>query len=379
MRDIIIIGAGLAGSSLAHALARGGWDVLLLERDTFPRHKVCGEFLSPESQGTLQALGLREAVAALGPTPMREALLTSQRGRALRVALPGVAWGVSRFALDQALAQAAAGAGAELRCGVSAQAIEPMPDGTCAVMVRTGQEAERVAARSAVVACGRHPARGLRARPLRPVERTAVGVKCHVAGIAPAPEVELYLFDGGYVGLAPVEGGRVNLCMLASRAALRRAGGDPRALVEAVAVWNGALGRRLAGGSVIADTLTAVAPVDTGDTPAPWHGAARLGDAAVMIPPLCGDGQAMALRSAELSAPLAHAALRGELAPAQWEAAWRQAWRAEFMPRVRAARWLQAALVAPGMAELAISAGALVPPLARAMVHATRGRSGALA
>ncbi|MEN9936882.1 MAG: hypothetical protein RLZZ387_3461 [Chloroflexota bacterium] len=378
MRDIIIVGAGLAGSGLAHSLARRGWDVLLVERDTFPRHKVCGEFLSPESQGSLEALGLLDTVSGIGPTHMRHASLTAPSGRALRVELPGDAWGVSRYALDGALAAAAVRAGAEVRAGVSVAEVVPAAGGHV-VRLRGPDGAEEVAARAAVLACGRHPARGLRAREPRSPEQTAVGVKCHLDDPGRAPDVELFLFAGGYVGLAPVEGGRTNLCMLASREALRRAGGSPRGLVEAAADWNPALGRRLAGAALVEETLASVAPVDTDDAPAPWHGVARLGDAAVMIPPLCGDGMAMALRSAELCAPLADGALRGALTADQWEATYRRVWRREFLPRVRTARWLQSLLVAPGLAELCVRGGALLPPLARAMVHATRGSSRALA
>nr|PZN34249.1 MAG: monooxygenase [Chloroflexota bacterium] len=376
MRDIIVIGAGPAGSSLAHALARRGWDVLLVERDTFPRHKVCGEFLSPESQASLSALGLLDTVAGLAPTTMRAATLTAASGRSLRVALPGDAWGVSRFALDAALARAAETAGATLRTATYALEMEVSEVGA-RVRLRAGGEMRVEHARAAVVACGRHPARGLRARPPRAAHKTGVGVKCHIAGIAARPEVELYLFEGGYAGLAPVGGGLVNLCLLVSREAFRRAGGDPRAVIAALGRWNPALGERLAGGQIVSETLVSVAPVDTGDEPAPWHGAARLGDAAAMIPPLCGDGMAMALRAAELCAPLADALLGGRITLGAWEAAYRSAWRREFGPRLRAARVLQAALVRPPLAELCLRAGALVPPLARAVVHATRGRPGA--
>ncbi|HWQ11891.1 MAG TPA: FAD-dependent oxidoreductase, partial [Roseiflexaceae bacterium] len=223
MRDIIIIGAGPAGSGLAHALARRGWDVLLVERDRLPRHKVCGEFLSPESRGSLRALGLLNAVAALGPAPIEGAAITAPSERALRVDLPGAAWGVSRYALDAALAAAATQAGAEVRMGVSAASYHVGADGMATVRLRGVGGAEEVRARTVVVACGRHPVRGLRARPARVPERTAVGVKCHVAGAEAGCAVELFLFEGGYAGLAPVEGGLVNLCLLASRAALRRA------------------------------------------------------------------------------------------------------------------------------------------------------------
>src|SRR5215203_2521983 len=74
--DAVIAGAGPAGSTLATALAKQGWQVLLVERDRLPRHKVCGEFLSPEAQKTLQALGLDGEIAALTPVPLHNAMLT---------------------------------------------------------------------------------------------------------------------------------------------------------------------------------------------------------------------------------------------------------------------------------------------------------------
>ena len=106
MHDVVIVGAGPAGSAAAAALAQRGWDVLLLERDHFPRHKVCGEFLSPEAQATLQALDLATAVAAGQPVALTHATVTTQRGQTVRMTLPGPAWGVSRFVMDAALAAA---------------------------------------------------------------------------------------------------------------------------------------------------------------------------------------------------------------------------------------------------------------------------------
>ncbi len=85
MRDVVIVGAGLAGSSLAMVLSNLGWDVLLVERRHLPQHKVCGEFLSPESQASLHALGLYTTVAELGPSRMSDALLVSRRGRNIHV------------------------------------------------------------------------------------------------------------------------------------------------------------------------------------------------------------------------------------------------------------------------------------------------------
>jgi menaquinone-9 beta-reductase len=120
--------------------------------------------------------------------------------------------------------------------------------------------------------------------------------------------------------------------------------------------------------------LKAVAAIDTRRPAAPWVGTARLGDAATMIPPLCGDGMAMALRSAELCVPLADAVLRGELSVAAWQRGYTAVWQREFAPRLRTARLLEAALLQPRLAAVALRIGATLPALAQWFVHATRGR-----
>jgi flavin-dependent dehydrogenase len=98
-----------------------------------------------------------------------------------------------------------------------------------------------------------------------------------------------------------------------------------------------------------------------------------VGDAALMLPPLCGDGIAMALRSAELCAPLADAFLQGKMTTGEWAAAYRRAWRAEFGARVRLGRWMQRALLVPALADGLLATGALFPALADYLVQATRG------
>lgn len=374
MHDMIIIGSGLAGSSLAAMLSRQGWDIALIERRHLPQHKVCGEFLSPEVQASFRALGLYDTVLNLSPARMDRARLTTPAGVQLEVALPGQAWGISRFALDVALLDAAAQAGTTVQMGAAATSVTPTAHGY-AVAVRSSQEDSLLYARSAVVACGRHPPAGLRVRAEQeqtPSDQTHVGVKCHYSGISMPPQVELYLFPGGYAGLSPVEQGRVNLCLLATRQAFTYAGASITAMLEAICHWNPALSRRLSGGQIIADTRLAVAPVDLKRSPVPWDGVARLGDAVTMIPPLCGDGMAMAVRSAELCAPLAHEFLRGRISLESWQQRYCQLWHQEFDRALYVGRWLQTLLVQPGVSDMVLLLGKLMPLLARQAVHATR-------
>lgn len=373
MHDVLVIGAGLAGSSIAGALAAQGWDVLLVERDHFPRHKVCGEFLSPEAQQSLRALGLYTNLAALKPAPVQHARIVTQTGRAIELLLPGCAWGLSRYALDQALATAAAERGSILWAGVTVKGYERTAGGYT-VQIRDGEKTVAVQTRTLIAACGRHSQSGLPPSG-SPVarHRQFVGVKCHYAAVTMPPQVELFLFPGGYAGINPVEEERVNVCLLASYPAFAQAGKRVDTLLAAAAAANPALGQRLRAGHPLPETATSVAPVDPYRPAVPWDGIACVGDTAVMIPPLCGDGMAMALRSAELCAPLAHAFLQGTLSLDGWAAAYANAWHAEFDQRLRLGRFLQKLLNIPSLTELCVGAGHLMPALGRYLVQATRG------
>lgn len=373
MHDLLIIGAGLAGSSLAAAVAGQGWDVLLVERERFPRHKVCGEFLSPEAQRSLRALGLDREIAALAPAPIQQARIVAQTGRSVDLALPGCAWGLSRYCLDQALATAAEQRGVNLWVGVTVRGYERTDDGYL-VHLRDGEKTVEVQTRALIAACGRHSQAGLppKAR-LVARHQQFVGVKCHYAGVTMPPQVELFLFPGGYGGINPVEQGRVNVCLLVSYPAFAQAGKRVDKMLAVAAQANPALGQRLAAGHALPESAVTVAPVDPYRPAAPWDGIACVGDSAVMIPPLCGDGMAMALRSAELCAPLAHAFLQGSLTLDRWADRYGRRWHAEFDQRVWLGRILQKIFHLPRLADWSIRASHLMPALGTYLVQATRG------
>lgn len=369
-RELVIIGAGPAGSSAAAVLAQAGVDVLLLEQQRFPRHKVCGEFLSPETRRSLRRMGLYAVIEALSPALIERAKLVSPVGLAVPITLPDRAWGVSRFAFDPTLAAAAEQNGADLRTGHTATAVAQMNEGFEVALHSQGQRL-MIQARAVITACGRHSRPALPPRS-RSNQETNVGLKRHYEGISMPAQVELYFFAGGYAGVSPIENRRVNVCLLVSRSVLIQAGKTIDSMLQWAARQNPALARRLSEGRPIPGTEAVVAPVDTHRSARPWDGTACLGDTAVMIPPLCGDGLAMALRSAELCAPLAVDFLRGRLSLVDWEAAYRAAWQTAFGQPVRVARYLQSVLSLPVLADLCLGLGRLVPPLASTLVRATR-------
>lgn len=377
--DVAVVGAGIAGSALATALAQQGWRVIVIERDRLPRHKVCGEFLSPEAQQSLQALGLYAAVQAQQPVPLYGAKLISHKGHFLHVPLPGVAWGLSRFTLDATLATAAVTQGATLRSETVVRSYTVTAQGYH-LHCRHAAGEETISARALIMACGRQSSHQLPPRPQpshqkRQRWRRRVGIKIHFQALPMAAQTELYLFPGGYVGINPVEGGAVNLCALLDYSTFAAAGKGVLPAIQAMGRWNPPLGEWLATATPLPATACVVAGVDPGRRPRPWDEVACVGDTAAMIPPLCGDGMAMALRSAEICAGLADDFLRGKRTLTAWQTAYTRHWHHEFDRRLQVGQGVQWALGTPYLGHGLLWLGHLVPPLASYVVRATRGSS----
>ncbi|WP_416906953.1 MAG: NAD(P)/FAD-dependent oxidoreductase [Polymorphobacter sp.] len=289
-RRVTIVGGGLAGAAAACGL---GGRALLLERETGAHDKICGEFLSHEAGDTLAALGFD--ASRLGGAPIGRVRLHSG-ARTAAAALPFVAHGLSRRTLDEALLDHAAARGAEIRRGVS---VRGLGDGTA--LTSEGE----TAAGTIFLASGKHDVRGTgRARDgtidgligFKMFFRAPPSLAARLAG-----HVDVTLFEGGYAGLQPVEGGRVNLCLLVERARFKALGGTWDALFAAL-LREPSLAALEAAEALLARPLT-ISNVPYGYLAKPRDdGLWRLGDQAAVIPSFCGDGMAMALHSGHLAA-----------------------------------------------------------------------------
>lgn len=375
--DAAVFGAGIGGSGLAKLMAERGWTVLLLDRNALPKHKVCGEFLSPESKWFMREMGLLNEVMALGPAEIRRIRLHLDGGGRIELQLPETAFGISRRKLDAALLDAA------IRSGVhvlqSATVTEYAPCGAgWTVTASVGRETRKFAASTVIAAWGGAPIGlkgGAAARAVRNRRRAepGVGIKSHYIGSGFAEDaVELYFFAGGYLGVNAIEDGKFNAAALLEQKDIPRRHKTVADMLEAAASRHSALGPLLSAAAPVPGAQAATAPVRIARRPSAWGDIAQVGDAMGRIPPLCGDGMSIALRSAQLCADYADRFLRGELTLGQWRDGYAAAAAAEFMGPLRWGRALQSLLQAPLLPRALPGLAKLAPFAARALVGATR-------
>ena len=383
--DVAISGAGLAGSALAIGLARAGATVALVDAATFPRDKLCGEFLSPESWDVLDRLGIADAIVTAGYQPVRRVRLTTPKGRSVEAEFapdgrpPGI--GISRSTLDHLLLTKAREAGVIVFEGARVGAILT-EDGRVIGFRGRHPELGRVAFRAPVTiaADGRHSrlvdeTGSVRGRSLR--RPRLFGLKKHLdhADADAAGTVGLHLVAGGYVGTCRVEGGRANLCGLLPEALARRARGDLDRLAKESLSRNPALSVLLDAPRVGSPWKT-VARVRVQVATPRLPGILYAGDCQGTVDPLGGQGMTMALLGAELVAPFVQRAITEGTVGSSLQADYRSAWEARFVRRITICRIFHHALTHPGFIDLASrSPGLASKALARGF-DLTRDRSG---
>jgi len=283
MKKISIAGGGLAGLSLGIALRERGAPVEISEAGQYPRHRVCGEFISGVSQETLSSLCIDDLFT---DALQHHTLKWFDAGNAIHQnTLPTPAIGISRYALDDRLQQRFTKLGGTLN---THSRLQPQP-----------QE-------GLVWAAGRRPQRG-----------QWIGLKAHVRGLSMSSDLEMHSGHNGYAGLAKVEGGWINVCGLFRID--RHLKGNPQQLLPTYLKAGG--NERLAGQLERTDwreeSFCAVAGFKLGAQP-PLHGLVSIGDAESMIPPFTGNGMSMAFQAAETAIEPLVAWANNELA---WHAA----------------------------------------------------------
>lgn len=351
--DLIIVGAGPAGSGCAITAARAGAKVLLLEKDRFPRQKVCGEFVSPESLGLLHGF-LENGKFQSCPQVISSRIFLDNKVLKLPVSPP--AQSIPRFDLDPALFAAAKNAGVTNCEGVTVNAVQR--DKT--FYVRTSENT--FAARAVVNATGRWSK--LTQFDVAGKDKW-IGLKAHFTEPSPPQAVDLYFFPGGYCGVTPVGKDSVNACAMVRADAAHTLedvfAKEPR-LYERSRVWQ----------PLFATVTTS--PLYFREPETESDGVFLVGDAAGFIDPFAGDGISLALQSGTLAAQSIVPFLHGTCSLGQAHRQYQVSYRKRFAPAFRNAARLRNALAAPKWVRSAALAFAAVPGVGKMLVSRTRAR-----
>ena len=316
--SVTIVGGGLAGLTLGIGLRQRSVPVTVWEAGRYPRHRVCGEFISGTGQRSLARLGLLGGLRIAGAGSGTSAAFFAGKRKIADRQLPEHALCISRFVLDEWLAREFQRLGGELRAG--ARWVGEFGSG----VVR---------------------ASGRRVEPMADGWRV-FGLKVHARGVALDADLEMHFVPSGYVGLCRLPGGEVNAC------GLFRSATTVPALAQHWRDWLGGspdsvLHSRLAGARFDEDSFCSVAGLGLSPRRAVQRSECCVGDALTMIPPVTGNGMSMAFESAEIAIEPLTSFSRGELSWAQAQRAVARSCDLAFARRLRWAASLQWALFQP--------------------------------
>ncbi len=336
MKPITIVGGGLAGLTLGIALRREGVPVTLHEAGQYPRHRVCGEFLSGRGVEILRELGIYEAALAAGAREAKTLKFFSGDTGTPIVDMPEPALCISRYRLDALLVDAFLKHGGELHTGSRYKG--GYGEG---VIQATGRQVQTEVA-------------GWR----------WIGIKAHALNVSLEADLEMHLQEDSYVGLCRVEGERVNVCGLFR---------SKEVIPDLKKVWEkwltGACGRALTEKcpNIIfdKDSLCVVAGLPVKSFQNSDTGVFSVGDAVTMIPPVTGNGMSLAIESAWKAEEIVREFAAGRIS---WETAQelaRQGYTRSYDRRLRWAAWLQKGVFSPLVRGLVVRSRSAWPALFR--------------
>ncbi|HEX7289168.1 MAG TPA: NAD(P)/FAD-dependent oxidoreductase [Candidatus Angelobacter sp.] len=357
--DLIVAGAGPAGCSCAIVAARAGARVLLLEKDKLPRHKVCGEFVSPESLELLRSLlgqgSFSSQLFASRPAIGAARIFLDGKCATIKVAPP--ARSIPRFDLDAALLDSARRYGVLVR---ELTTVRQVQHHAGRFQVITAESA--FTSQAAVNTSGRWS-------QLSPPKADSgarwIGLKTHFYEASPSQSVDLYFFPGGYCGVQPVSDTAVNACAMVRADAARSL---PEVFAQHPALW-----RRSRDWEPVFPALSTSGLMFR--EPQTYEGNVLLaGDAAAFIDPFAGDGISLALHSGALAAECLGGFLRGKCSLSEALENYRSAYHKRFAGAFRNAARLRRLLQAPVWIRARLLPLTALPPLAGLIVRGTRAK-----
>lgn len=363
VREVIIVGGGLAGLTAAIHLSKAGLHVIVIEKHPYPRHKVCGEYISNEVVPYLQWLDADPAV--LSPALIERVCISTVSGRKVETRLPLGGFGISRFALDAFLMEKALGRGVRL-----------LQDTVTNISFVNEQFAVETAANGTLFAPHVIGAYGKRAALDQQLNREFwekkspwLAVKAHYQGDFPDGLVALHNFRGGYCGVSKVEKNIINICYLASYEVFKHYKNIDEHRRE-VLYENKFLREIFTNSAPLFERPLTISQISFSEKNKVDQHILMTGDTAGLIHPLCGNGMAMAISSAQLAA---QQILKKQSRPAL-EKEYTRKWDEQFAKRMKAGSLLSTVFTHPWLSGLTMGTVVAMPALLPFIIKQTHGK-----
>jgi flavin-dependent dehydrogenase len=371
--DCAIIGGGVAGLTLAIQLAQAGQQVVLFEKENYPFHRVCGEYISMENYDFLCRIGV--PLADMHLPVMTRFTVSSPTGVALHHPLDIGGLGISRYQLDQLLA------------GIARQHSANIQEGTKVTDVVFGDEQFTLTtadgatyqARTACGAWGKHA--NLDSKLHRPFleasrqGRQFVAAKYHLEGVDfPAATVEMHNFKDGYCGLSPVGNGLTNCSYISDLCNLRAHGNSIAEMERQVLMQNPLLEPYLAAAHRQGTPPLVISQITFRERSTVDAHVLMLGDAAGTIAPLCGNGMSMGMNASFLLHSMLLDFLTGRISRAALEQQYTRAWKRLLSLRITAGRLIHQVFGQPQLTTAGIRVLQHMPFMTDFILKLTHGK-----
>lgn len=371
--DIAITGGGLAGLSLAIQLRRKGYSIILFEKEKYPFHKVCGEYISLESWDFLSSLGVD--LAALKVPVITQLQVSAVNGKLLTQKLPLGGFGISRYRLDNLLMQIASAEGVVIKENTKVQDIKFVQD-SFEIDCSVGIYKARVAAGS----FGKRSNLDIKwKRPFTTAPKNKlnnyIGVKYHAKINFPFDTIALHNFQNGYCGIVRIEDNTYNICYLTTADNLQQCNGDIKEMERLILSSNPHLKHLFTESELAHQSPITISRISFEKKSQVDNHVLMAGDAAGMITPLCGNGMSMALHGSKIAAAHIHDFLQHNIDRHQLEKNYTLEWNRQFAQRLLMGRRIQRLFGKRWLTNLFITIVKPFPGLVRSLIKQTHGKS----
>ncbi len=366
--DVIIVGGGLAGLTAAIDLSQKSYSILVIEKKKYPHHKVCGEYVSNEVLPYMNSLGV--SFAGIQTKSIKTLLLSSSKGKSVQTELPLGGLGISRFAFDHLLYKRALEMGVDFRFD-RALAIDYQED---VFEVRTEKD-EKFSGHLVIGAYGKRSVLDKNLKRAFIYNKSSwLGVKAHYKNDDfPDDLVALHNFNGGYGGLSKTETGAINFCYLASYKSFQKEKSIENFNTNVIA-QNPFLREFLQKSKPIFKEPLTIAQVSFYRKTAVEDHILMCGDTAGLIHPLCGNGMAMAIKSAQIFSEIFLEAFQtNDFERDKLEEKYRNKWESEFGERLKTGRLIQRILLNPYASKIGFTMARALPSLVPKIIKKTHG------